>query len=283
MTDRRFAATGRLLGQPALERLVRAHAVVAGMGGVGSWAAEALVRTGVGTITIIDLDHIAESNVNRQVHALESTLGAAKVDVMGRRLHQIAPRADIRAIDAFVEPDNLEELIPAQADVVVDAIDAVPAKAALVAWCVQRGIAVVTCGAAGGRVDPLRLQCADLARTSGDSLLASLRTRLRRRYGFPPAAGATNRDLAHARRFGVPAIFSNEPRSGAGPSDGAVDGETGIGRGGAPLACAGYGSIVTVTGAMGFAAASRAIDAILRRPLPPGKAARGVSPRRQDP
>ena len=271
--DRRFAATARLLGAPALARLARSHAVVAGMGGVGSWAAEALVRTGVGSITIIDLDHIAESNVNRQVHALEATLGAAKVDVMGQRLHQIAPRADIRAIDAFVEPDNLDELIPAQADVVVDAIDAVTAKAALIAWCVQRGIAVVCCGAAGGRTDPLRLQCEDLARTSGDSLLASVRTRLRRHHGFPAAAGPTNRDLGRARRFGVPAIFSSEPRSGAGPRDGAGDGDGGGGRGGAPLACAGYGSIVTETAAMGLAAAARAIDAILRRPLLPDEEA----------
>lgn len=263
--DRRFAATGRLLGRAALNRLARAHAVVAGMGGVGSWAAEALVRTGVGAITIIDLDHVAESNVNRQLHALESTLGAAKVDVMSQRLHQIAPAARIRAVDAFVEPDNVAELVPGEADVVVDAIDAVAAKAALIAWCVRQGIAVVTCGAAGGRTDPLRLQCEDLARTSGDSLLASVRTRLRRHHGFPRAGGPTNRDLARARRFGVPAIHSNEPRRGAGPGDVAGEAEE-TGRGGAPLACAGYGSIVTVTAAMGFAAASRAIEAILLRP-----------------
>jgi tRNA A37 threonylcarbamoyladenosine dehydratase len=184
---------------------------------------------------------------------------------MGQRLHQISPLADIREIDAFVEPDNVAALVPAQADVVIDAIDAVAAKAALVAWCVRHDVAVVTCGAAGGRTDPLRLQCEDLARTSGDSLLSSLRARLRRSYGFAAAAGITNRDLARARRFGVPAIFSAEPRSGTGPRDGGTEAEGG--RGGAPLACAGYGSIVTVTAAMGFAAASRAIDLVLQQPV----------------
>lgn len=257
--DRRFTSATRLLGTAAFRRLQQAHAVVVGVGGVGSWAAEALARTGVGSLTLIDLDQIVESNINRQVHALEATLGAAKVDVMAQRIQQIAPLAAIRAIEAFVEPDNLEEVMPAGASVVIDAIDAVAAKAALVSWCVNRGLPVVVCGAAGGRRDPLRLRCEDLARTSGDSLLASLRSRLRRDYGFPPAAGAGSRDLARARRFGVSAIFSNEPISGPAPGSDPDNDRTG----GAPLACAGYGSIVTVTASMGMAAAARAIDGIV--------------------
>ena len=143
--------------------------------------------------------------------------------------------------------------------VVIDAIDAVVPKAALVAWCVAREWPVIVCGAAGGRRDPLRLKCEDLARTSGDSLLSSLRSRLRRDHGFPAAAGATGRDLARARKFGVPAIFSNEAPSGLAPGSDSDNDR----KGGAPLACAGYGSIVTVTAAMGMAAAARAIEVVL--------------------
>ena len=255
--DRRFTSTARLLGLAAAKHLGRANVVVVGIGGVGSWAAEALARSGVGNLTLIDLDQIVESNINRQVHALESTLGAVKVDVMAQRIQQIAPLARITAIEAFIEPDNVATLLPRSAAVVIDAIDAVKAKAALVAWCVNHELPVVVCGAAGGRRDPLRLQCEDLARTSGDSLLSSLRLRLRRDYGFPPAAGASSHDLARARRFGVPAIFSSERATGQMPAS------EGAGTGGAPLACAGYGSIVTVTASMGMAAAARAIEMIL--------------------
>ncbi|MBA3476981.1 MAG: tRNA threonylcarbamoyladenosine dehydratase [Lautropia sp.] len=260
--DRRFASTGRLLGSPGLKRLRHAQVVVVGLGGVGSWAAEALARSGVGNLTLIDLDQIVESNINRQVHALESTLGAAKVDVMARRIQQIAPLAGITAIESFVEPDNIASLIPKHVTVVIDAIDAVRAKAALVSWCVDHELPVIVCGAAGGRRDPLRLQCEDLARTSGDSLLSSLRLRLRRDYGFAPAAGASGHALARARKFGVPAIFSSERASGPTPGSETDSGRTG----GSPLACAGYGSIVTVTASMGMAAAARAIDVILAVP-----------------
>ena len=152
--DRRFTSTTRLLGPEAFKRLQKAHVVVVGIGGVGSWAAEALARSGVGNLTLVDLDQIVESNINRQVHALESTLGAAKVDVMARRIQQIAPLAGIRAIEAFVEPGNIDEVMPRKADIVIDAIDAVVAKAALVSWCVNRQWPVIVCGAAGGRRDP---------------------------------------------------------------------------------------------------------------------------------
>ena len=253
--DRRFTATGRLLGGSGLSRLQAGHAVVVGVGGVGSWAAEALARTGVGRLTLIDLDQIAESNINRQVHALESTLGAAKVEVMARRIREIAPQARVTAIEDFIETGNVQTLIPGDASVVIDAIDAVAAKAALIAWCRSRKLPVITCGAAGGRRDPLQLRCDDLARTTGDALLASVRSRLRRDHGFPPAAGAASPALA--RKFDVAAIFSSEAAAGLTPADSAD------GTGGAPLACAGYGSIVTVTASMGLAAASRAIDIIL--------------------
>jgi len=256
--DRRFAGTGRLLGAGASMRLHKAHAVVVGVGGVGSWAAEALARSGVGNITLIDLDQVSESNINRQVHALESTIGAAKVEVMAERLRQIAPLACIRAVEEFIEPGNISALMPGRPTVVVDAIDAVAAKAALIVWCAERGVPVIACGAAGGRRDPLQLRTEDLARTSGDSLLASLRSRLRRQHGFPAAAGASGHDLARAPRFGVAAVFSPEPAAVGWQAEDAGT------RAGAPLACSGYGSIVTVTASMGMAAAALAIEAILK-------------------
>lgn len=238
---RRFGGVARLYGDAALEALGRAHVCVVGVGGVGSWAAEALARSGVGRITLVDADHVAESNVNRQVHALESTLGAAKVEVMRGRIADIAPGCVVRVVDDFVDAGNVADLVPAAASI-VDAIDAPRAKAALVACAVHRRQPIVVCGAAGGRSDPLRLRRDDLARTTGDALLAAVRARLRREHGFPRAgAGA----------FGVTALFSDERVEPETPN------------GGAPLACAGYGSVVSVTGAMGFAAASLALSAIL--------------------
>ncbi len=252
--DRAFGGVARLYGEPALARLGEAHVCVVGVGGVGSWAAEALARSGVGSLTLIDLDHVAESNLNRQIHALHSTLGSAKVEVMRARLNDIAPDCRVHAVDAFVEPDTVEALVPADA-LVLDAIDAPRAKAALIARCRARGQRVIVCGAAGGRTDPLRLTSGDLALTRGDALLAGVRARLRRDHGFPREAG---------RRFGVIAVHSTEPAAGRGrvaPAPG----------GGAPLSCAGYGSLVTVTAPMGMAAAALAIEALRRGPDRPAR------------
>jgi tRNA threonylcarbamoyladenosine dehydratase len=243
-TPRRFAGVARLFGESALGRIRAAHVCVVGIGGVGSWAAEALARSGVGRLTLIDLDHVAESNLNRQVLALESTLGAAKVDAMRMRIADIAPACDVTGVDEFVTPENASAIVPPDA-IVVDAIDQVRAKAALVALCRERGQPVIVCGAAGGRHDPLRLHRDDLARIRGDALLSSLRARLRREHGFTRDAG---------RDFGVPAIHSSEPPGGETVGSGASEAP------GAALACSGYGSIVTVTAAMGLAAASWAID-----------------------
>jgi len=222
--------------------------VVVGVGGVGSWAAEALARCGIGRLTLIDLDHVAESNVNRQVHALGSTLGASKVDVMAARIADISPATIVERVDDFVSVDNVASLVPASADVVIDAIDAPRAKAALIAHCVAHGVPVVVCGAAGGRLDPLARRRSDVAEAKGDALLASVRARLRRDHAFPRDRGA---------RFGVEAIWSPAPAGGARPG---VAGEAGM-----PLACAGYGSVVMVTAAMGFSAAADAVSGLLRR------------------
>ena len=253
---RRFSSVARVHGEAGVERLARSHVVVVGIGGVGSWAAEALARSGVGRLTLIDLDHVAESNINRQVHALSSTLGAAKVEVMAARIHDISPACTVRTVDAFIEPGAEDALIPADADVVIDAIDAVRAKASLIAWCVARRLPIVVCGAAGGRTDPLRLQVDDLARTQGDALLSSVRARLRKEHGFARADAARKRgpDKGMPPRFGVEAIFSPEQGAGTRVTVG----------GGMPLACAGYGSLVTVTAAMGLAAASRVLSLLSR-------------------
>ena len=302
MADRRFASVARVYGEAGCQRLWQSHVVVVGIGGVGSWAAEALVRSGVGRLTLIDLDHVAESNINRQVHALTSTLGAAKVEVMAQRIRDISPDISVHPVDEFIEPGQEEKLIPADADLVIDAIDAVAAKASLIAWCVANDKPVIACGAAGGRTDPLQLRVEDLSRTTGDALLSAVRARLRRHHGFPrgdgtampssvsraetsnvPAHSATQegegapghvpaQDVQPLRsaqtvppsrrrrkgdpsRFGVPAIHSPEQIAGTRPK-----GEGG----GMPLACAGYGSLVTVTASMGLAAASQAIAQLLR-------------------
>jgi tRNA A37 threonylcarbamoyladenosine dehydratase len=243
---RRFAGVARLHGAAALQRFAAAHVVVVGIGGVGSWAAEALARSAVGRLTLIDLDHIAESNTNRQIHALGETYGQAKVQAMAARIMAINPSCAVCAVEDFVTPENVAQRVPA-ADAVIDCIDQVEAKSALLAWCVRQGIAVVSCGAGGGRVDPTRIRSADLARATGDPLLAKLRYRLRREHGFPRESGG-----GRVRRFGVTAVFSDEPVQPPRRDDAAeAGGATTQG-----LSCSGYGSSVTVTAPLGFAAAA---------------------------
>jgi tRNA threonylcarbamoyladenosine dehydratase len=250
--ERRFGGVARLYGEAGAARIAGAHAVVVGIGGVGSWAAEALARCGIGRLTLIDLDHVAESNFNRQIHSLESTLGAAKIDAMAARIAEISPATEVVRVDDFVGVDNVARLIDAQADAVIDAIDAPRAKAAMIALCAARGQPVVVCGAAGGRSDPLSLRRSDLADTRGDALLAAVRGRLRRDHGFSHQRG---------QPFGIGAIWSPAPRHEA-PTP--VEG----GAAGAPLACSGYGSVAMVTAAMGMAAAADAVAAALRARAP---------------
>ncbi len=257
--ERRFGGVARLYGAAALQRLAAAHVVVVGVGGVGSWAAEALARSGVGRLSLIDLDHVAESNINRQVMALESTVGAAKVQAMAVRCRDIAPGCRVDPIEEFVTADNVATLLP-PADALIDAIDQPRAKAALIARARRLRLPLVVCGGAGGRSDPLRLQRSDLALARGDALLASVRARLRREHGFPREAG---------HRFDVLAVHSSEPMAGRDAAAAALSAGAG-----APLACAGYGSIVTVTAALGLAAAQTAIDRLLGRPIVTGSGGR---------
>jgi tRNA A37 threonylcarbamoyladenosine dehydratase len=240
--ERRFAGVARLYGEEGFRRLRAARVAVVGVGGVGSWAAEALARSHVGGISLIDLDHIAESNTNRQIHALGDAYGRAKVQAMAERIAAIDPSCDVRPVEEFVDADNAARLAAGH-DLVLDCIDQASAKAALIAACRAQGVGVVTCGAAGGRIDPTRLRQDDLARASGDPLLAKVRYRLRRHYGFP------REGTARVRKFGVVAIYSDEPIRT--PRECSPQ---------ARLACAGYGSTVAVTGAMGFVAAAAALE-----------------------
>lgn len=247
--ERRFAGVARLHGADALLRFRAAHVVVVGIGGVGSWAAEALARSAVGRLTLVDLDHIAESNTNRQIHALGDAYGRAKVQAMAERILAINPHCQVDCLEEFVDAGNAGTLLPS-ADLVLDCIDQVIAKAALLAWCRGQRIDVITCGAAGGRLDPTRLRSDDLARASGDPLLAKVRYRLRRAYGFPRESSA-----GKVRRFGITAVFSDEPvRMPPGSADPA-----GVSSVSGGLACSGYGSTVTVTAPMGFVAAALAL------------------------
>ena len=249
---RRFGGVARLYGEEALARLSAAHVCVIGIGGVGSWAAEALARSAVGRITLIDLDHVSESNVNRQIHALEGEFGRAKVTVMAERIRAINRECIVTEVDDFISAENVATLLP-ECDAVLDAIDNVRAKAALINHCRQIGLAIVTTGGAGGRVDPTRIQVADLSHTIHDPLAASLRARLRKEYGFTREA---------KKKFGVECVFSTEPivlpESPACDSDepGSQDAPMG-------LNCAGYGSMVTVTASFGLIAAARVLQGLM--------------------
>jgi len=258
--QRRFGGIERLYGAGALSRAAAAHVVVVGIGGVGSWAAEALARSGIGRLTLIDLDHVAESNINRQVQALESTLGAAKVVAMRERIAAINPACVVDAVEEFIDERNPATLIP-PCDAVIDAIDHVRAKAALIAHCRRAGIRIVTTGGAGGRVDPTRVEVIDLARTTQDALASKVRAQLRKDYGF-------SRDPK--RKFGVECVYSPEQSRRPGlclpgmPLRGPASAEfCGTDELAAGLNCAGYGSSVMVTASFGFAAAARVLAGIL--------------------
>ncbi len=239
--DRRFSGIGRLYGRQALDRFRLARVCVVGIGGVGSWAAEALARSAIGEITLIDLDMIAESNVNRQIHALGDQFGRAKVATMAERILSINPGCKVRVIEDFVTSDNLDEILGANFDYIIDAIDHVHTKAAMIAWCREKGVALVTAGAAGGKIDPGQIKAADLAHTVQDPLLSKVRSLLRKEYGF-------TRDLK--KKFGIPAVFSSEQPRKPVESAACVEPQRLDG-----ISCSGFGSSVCITAAFGFFAA----------------------------
>jgi len=248
---RRFSGIDRLYGQGALNRLAAAHVCVVGIGGVGSWAVEALARSGVGRLTLIDLDHVAESNVNRQIQAVTDTIGQAKVLAMQARIAAINPACVVKAVEEFVTEENTATLLP-DCDAVIDAIDQVRPKAAMIAHCRRRKIPIITTGGAGGRSDPARLKVDDLSRTTQDALASKLRAKLRKDYGFP-------RDPK--KKFGVACVYSDEPIRRPASADFCDADAHSTGLHG--LSCAGYGSSVCVTAAFGFAAAARVVGILV--------------------
>lgn len=256
---RRFGGVARLYGAAGLARLEAANVCVIGIGGVGSWAAEALARNAVGRITLIDLDHIAPSNTNRQIHALGDAYGRAKVEAMGERIVAINPRCRVSQIDDFVTEDNVAEMLGGF-DWVIDAIDAVKVKTAIIGWARRQHARVITCGGAGGQLDPTRVRLEDLSRTVQDPLLAKVRGNLRRQWNFPRNP---------KRKFGIQAVYSDEPLQYPEPEQQACEIDEApppapIARQ-APqgLACAGFGSSVAVTAVFGFVAASAVVSAIV--------------------
>ncbi|MFC5474611.1 tRNA cyclic N6-threonylcarbamoyladenosine(37) synthase TcdA [Paraherbaspirillum soli] len=248
--DRRFGGIARLYGAPALARFRQAHVCVIGVGGVGSWAVEALARSAIGNLTMIDLDNLAESNVNRQIHALTDTLGQAKVTALAERIAQINPYCRVTEVEDFINADNIEEMIGNDRyDYVIDAIDNVRAKTALIAYCREKGVRLITIGGAGGQVDPTRIEIRDLARTEQEPLLAKVRKCLRSQHRFP---------RGDKSRFGIDAVFSTEPlRVPVNEEVCAVDAEAAPGVTG--LNCAGYGSAVVVTATFGLVAAGHVL------------------------
>lgn len=245
--ERRFGGIARLYGKGALERFRQAHVCVIGVGGVGSWAAEALVRSGVGQITLIDFDDLCVSNTNRQLPALDGNYGKPKVDALAERFRLINPECKINIIADFIGVDTFEQYLQPDFDFVVDAIDSLKSKAALIAECHKRKLPIIMSGGAGGQTDPTQVRVDDLARTTHDPLASKVRAILRRDYGF--ARGE--------KKMGVACVYSTEqlvyPQA-----DGSVCAqkpEEGAGGG-----CeSGFGASLCVTGTFGFAAASHVL------------------------
>ncbi len=250
--ERRFGGVRRLYSDAGLAKLQAAHIVVIGIGGVGSWAAEALARNAVGTITLIDLDNIAESNVNRQLHAVDGAFGKAKVSAMHERILSINPMCKVHEIEDFITAANIAALLNFKCDVIVDCIDDAQAKIALADFCKRNHTPLIMAGSAGGRLDPTRIQVADLAHVTGDRLLSKVRNQLRRDFDFPKASNTKK-----SAKFGIDCVYSDEqaikPEASCVADSSAITG----------LNCAGYGSSVCVTAPFGFTAAQLAIKKIL--------------------
>ena len=248
---RRFGGLERLYGVAGAARIRDAHVLIVGIGGVGSWAVEALARSGVGRLTMIDLDHVSESNINRQIHALDATVGQAKVEAMRERIAQINPDCKVQAIDDFVEPGNWLALLDGAqaangpATAIIDACDQVKAKVAMAAWARASRTAFITVGAAGGKRQAHKVDIEDLSLVTHDPLLAQLRQRLRKEHGAP----------REGRKIGVACVFSRES---VAPPDASCAIESGDGT----LNCHGYGSVVSVTATFGQCAAGWVLDKI---------------------
>ncbi|BDF94427.1 tRNA cyclic N6-threonylcarbamoyladenosine(37) synthase TcdA [Pseudoalteromonas haloplanktis] len=249
ITDIRFGGIKRLYGQQQFAWLQEAHFCVIGIGGVGSWAAEALARTGVGKLTLIDLDDICATNVNRQIHALTGTVGEAKVEAMKTRCELINPECEINVIDDFITLENIREHIQ-NFDYVIDCIDAVKEKAALIAHCKRNKIPVITTGGAGGQTDPSQITFGDVAKSTQDPLLAKVRYILRKQYNFSSNP---------KRKFNIDCVYSTEQLVYPG-TDGSVCHTKQNADGSLNMDCNnGFGSVTMITGSFGFFVAAKAV------------------------
>jgi len=261
--ERRFGGLRRLYGPSAYAALRTLRVAVVGLGGVGSWAAEALARSGVARLVLIDLDHVAESNINRQVQALGATLGMAKAQALAQRLADIHPGCELLPVEAFAEPDTWPALLPAPVDVVIDACDQAQAKLHLASWSLAIGVPVVVVGAAGGKRRPQAVEVDDLSAATHDPLLAALRQRLRRQAAVPRQGGMGLRCVFSREPVVAPVVATVEAPVGApAVACAAADGQALAGEQPgfqAGLHCHGYGSSVTVTASFGMAAAAEAL------------------------
>ena len=236
--DRRFAGVAKIYGEPNFNQFEQSHVMVIGIGGVGSWAVEALARTGIGRLTLVDMDVIASSNINRQLPAISSTLGQDKVEVMAERCRQINPRMQVNVIDDYLSPENVKEILLDAPDVILDCIDDVKAKLALMLHCRFNKIPLIVSGGAGGKLDPLKIRVTDLSKTEQDPMLAKLRAQLR-------SKGICKKPK---EKFGITCVYSiDNPFSSADvcPSAG--------------LRCGGYGSAVVVTSSFAMIAAAEVL------------------------
>ena len=258
--EEKFGSLSRVYGDAVLQKIRDSHICVVGIGGVGSWAAEALARSGVGKLTLVDGDTISKSNMNRQIHTLDSSIGKAKVDVMSDRILQINAESEVNTINQYIDENNQRYILESQNngkkyDCVIDAIDSIKYKAAMIYCCKRNKIPIVTTGGAGGLTDPTMVETKDLSRTWNDPLAASVRLRLRQQHNF-------TRNLK--RSFGVPCVFSTQQQRYPDK-----DGNPGFckpGVAGLSLDCNfGYGSSVMVTASFGFSAAAKAIELILKK------------------
>ncbi len=249
--EQRFGGIGRLYSPEGLNVLRQSHICVIGIGGVGSWAVEALARSGVGKITMIDMDDICVTNINRQLPALSGNIGKLKTEVMAERIGLINPECVVSIIDDFVSPENVAEYLTRGFDYVIDAIDQVKTKAAIIAHCKRNKIPVITLGGAGGQTDPTQIQIADLTKTIQDPLAAKVRTELRKNYGF-------GRDAK--RKFGVDCVFSTQQLIFPKMSENCTISAT--------MNCAnGFGAVTMITATFAFFAVSRVVDKLLAKKL----------------
>ncbi|SRR5690554_2136 len=248
----RFGGIGRLYGVIGLERLSQAHVCVVGIGGVGSWAAEALARSGVGAITLIDMDDICVTNTNRQIHTLANTVGQLKVDAVAERILGINPDCQVNAVMQFVTEKNMHELIQGY-DYVIDCIDSVKSKAALIAHCKRNKIRIVTTGAAGGQIDPTQIQITDINKTTNDPLARKVRSILRREYGF---------SRNPSRNYSIPCVYSTEQLKYPQPDGSVCSTKSFVGESTRLDCSSGFGAVTMVTASFGFVAAARVVQRI---------------------